>query len=93
MVTAQSSINLSGLQLGGGNQVMIYMNTYIPYDTGVYAGANTGIYMDDVLMYEPAVPQMSVANSAQAAIYDNNEITVTFNTPIDRQHSTVQRYL
>lgn len=42
MVTAQSSINLSGLQLGGGNQVMIYMNTYIPYDTGVYAGANTG---------------------------------------------------
>lgn len=83
MVTAQSSINLSGLQLGGGNQVMIYMNTYIPYDTGVYAGANTGIYMDDVLMYEPAVPQMSVANSAQAAIYDNNEITVTFNTPID----------
>lgn len=50
----------------------------------VYTPEQTrGIYMDDVLMYEPAVPQMSVANSAQTAIYDNNEITVTFNTPID----------
>ena len=83
MVTAQGNINLSNLALGDDSHVMIYFNTCINTNTGAYAGADTGIFMDNILLYEPAPTQMTAVQAGPFAIYDASEVTVQFNNEID----------
>lgn len=83
MVTAQSNLDLSSLELGSDSRVMIYFNTYVGTNTGAYAGADTGIYFDDILLYEPVQTQMTAVQAGPVAIYEANEITVQFNNEID----------